>query len=441
MIKKATLSIFGLGYVGSVCSACFSSNGINVVGVDSNGKKVKYINKGLAPIVEKGLEDLIKDGVARGLLKATNNPDEAISSTNITFVSVGTPSNPNGSLNLDYITAVCQNIGSALKNKNEYHIVVVRSTVLPGTTENHIVPLIELHSGKSEGEGFGVVFNPEFLREGSAIYDFYNPPKTVIGANRSSDAKIISELYSNLDAPLFITKLKTAETVKYADNAFHALKVAFGNEIGVIAKSFGVDSHEVMDIFCSDTKLNLSPYYLKPGFAFGGSCLPKDLRALNYLGKSNDINLPLLRSVLLSNQEHIDRILNRILEINKKKIGVLGFSFKEGTDDLRESPIITLIETLLGKGYDLKLFDQDVTYAQLLGSNKEYINVHLPHITNLITPEVEDVINHSEILILGKKNKFFKEAVKNLKTNQHVIDLVRISKSLNTKATYEGICW
>jgi len=441
MLNKPTFSIFGLGYVGSVCSACFAHRGYKVIGVDLNVNKVQEINNGTSPIIEDQLDDLIRKEVTADRLIAISDVQKAIMQSNISLISVGTPSCSNGSLDLKYIHRVSEQIGSALRSKKTYHVVVVRSTVLPGTTEELVIPTLEKASGKTEGKDFGVVFNPEFLREGTAVYDFENPPKTVIGARNKRDANTVAEIYAGLEAPLYITNIRTAETVKYADNAFHALKVVFGNEIGVLAKSCNVDSHKVMDIFCSDTKLNLSPYYLKPGFAFGGSCLPKDLRALVYLAKISNIEIPMLSAVIPSNEVHIKRTLQRILELGKKKIGILGFSFKDGTDDLRESPIVELIENLIGKGFSLKLFDENVSMARLIGANKEFIEERLPHIIDLMVDNTQELINCCDVIIIGKKNASFIDVVQSLKAHQHVIDLVRISPNIDTKAKYEGICW
>lgn len=441
MTIKATLSIFGLGYVGSVCSACFATRGHNVIGVDTNKAKVQNINDGISPIIEHSLGDIIKKEVTTGRLRAISEVQKAVKQSDISLISVGTPSRANGSLDLKYVSRVSEQIGEALFHKDAYHLVVLRSTVLPGTTENVVIPLLEKASGKKVGKDFGVAYNPEFLREGSAIYDFENPPKTVIGATNERDAKIADNLYSRIEAPLFRTDIRTAEAVKYADNAFHALKVVFGNEIGSIAKSCGIDSHKVMDIFCSDTKLNLSSYYLKPGFAFGGSCLPKDLRALVHFAKINDIQIPMLSSIITSNEVHIKRALQRVLALGKKKVAILGFSFKDGTDDLRESPMIELIENLIGKGYSLKLYDQNVSMASLVGTNKEFIKKKLPHLMDLMVTDTQELVDTCDVFIISQKNTMFVEVLKNLKAHQHVIDLIRITPTIETKASYEGICW
>lgn len=441
MTDQATLSIFGLGYVGSVCSACFASRGHKVIGVDPNPTKVRNINDGASPIIEDQLGDLIKKAVTEGRLTAMADEKEAVIQSNISLISVGTPSCANGSLDLLYVRKVSEQIGEALRDKNDYHVVVVRSTVLPGTTENIVIPILEKASGKKAGVDFGIAFNPEFLREASAVKDFRHPPKTVIGTLTEKDADIVADLYAGIEGPLFKTDIRTAETVKYADNAFHALKVVFGNELGALAKSCGVDSHKVMDIFCADTKLNLSPYYLKPGFAFGGSCLPKDLRALVHLAKTNDVEIPMLGSVLPSNETHVKRALRRVLELDKKRVGVLGFAFKDGTDDLRESPIVELVESLIGKGYKLKLYDENVSMARLVGANKEFIENRLPHISDLMVSDTQELVKACDVIIVGNKNPAFVEVLKELRPEQHVLDLVRIATNVETQATYEGICW
>jgi GDP-mannose 6-dehydrogenase len=435
------LSIFGLGYVGVVSSACFADRGNDVIGVDVSDLKVNIINDGRSPIVEEGIEQLIAKNVETGRLRCTTNYKSAILDSDISFICVGTPSNENGSLSLDFIEKVSHQIGSVLKDKSSYHIIVVRSTVLPGTIESKVIPIIEGVSGKKAGVGFGIIMNPEFLRESSAVYDFNNPPKTVIGSLNASDADAVGDLYENLPGGIIKTELKTAETVKYTDNVFHALKVVFANEIGAICQAHGINSHKVMEIFCQDTKLNLSPYYLKPGFAFGGSCLPKDVRALTSEAKRLNINVPILNSIIDSNQKHINSTARRILDFSKKRVGVLGFAFKSGTDDLRESPIVELIESLLGKGCDIRIFDECVSMAAIFGANKEFIEKRMPHILNLMVYSISEVLNHSEIIIIGNNAPEFKDIFSNLKSDQIVFDLVGIIDAPKTKAQYHGISW
>ncbi len=435
------ISIFGLGYVGAVSAACFANDGHDVIGVDTNKTKVDIINSGRSPIIERDLESMIAKAVKSGKLRATDDSKDALLNSDISLICVGTPSNSNGSLDLKYIKRVSHEIGLILKGKNEYHIVVARSTMLPGTIKDTIIPILEETTGKKAGIDFGVAINPEFLRESTAVHDFYNPPKTVIGALKSRDADIIAKLYKDINAPLIKTSIKIAEMVKYVDNSFHALKITFGNEIGNICKALNIDSHAVMNIFCQDTKLNLSPYYFKPGFAFGGSCLPKDVRALTYKAKNLDVDVPVLNAISQSNEKQIKFAVQRIIALGTKKIGVLGFAFKAGTDDLRESPIVELIETLCGKGYNIKIYDKNVSLAKLHGANKEFIEKRIPHIAELMVEDINNILNHSEVVIIGNKSKEFVDILPKLTPEQYVIDLVRISEEINTKANYDGLCW
>jgi len=435
------ISIFGLGYVGAVSAACFAKTGHEVVGVDSQQDKADIINRGQSPIIEKDLEELISSGVGANKLRATTCVIDAIESTELSFVCVGTPSQLNGSLDLTYVRRVCEEIGAELAKKSSFHTVVIRSTMLPGTMSELVIPTLEESSGKTAGIEFGVCNNPEFLRESTAVYDFFNPPKTVIGETDEKSGSLLASLYQELDAPLIRTKVEIAEMVKYSDNAWHAVKVGFANEIGNICKELNIDSHQVMDIFCQDEKLNLSSYYMKPGFAFGGSCLPKDLRALNYKAKSLDLEVPILKSVLPGNEIQVERGLKMITSKQRKKIGILGFSFKAGTDDLRESPIVEVIERLIGKGYELKLFDKNVKLASLTGANKNYILNHIPHISRLMVESIDDVIEHAEVLVIGNRDKDFTRAIEKKTPNQTVIDFVRLNPDLETGEGYEGICW
>jgi len=359
----------------------------------------------------------------------------------MSIVCVGTPSQPNGSLNTKYIENVCMEIGQALPGKVKQHIIIFRSTMLPNTMREIVIPLLELNSNKIHNADFCVAYNPEFLRESTAVFDFNNPPKTVVGADSEEVANKVLSMYEGLPGPKIKTDIEVAEMVKYVDNNFHALKITFANEIGHICKSIGIDSHKVMDIFIQDTKLNISPVYLKPGFAFGGSCLPKDLRAITYLAKKMDLETPLLSSILLSNNTQVHNTIKKIILFGKKKVGVAGFSFKEGTDDLRESPIIDIIETLIGKGYNLKLYDENVSLARLIGANKEYINYHIPHISSLMVDTLEELISHSELIIIGNKSKAFSKIVEARSDGQIVFDLVRIMEDSYAKTNYEGICW
>jgi GDP-mannose 6-dehydrogenase len=428
--------------VGSVSAACFAADGHDVVGIDVNADKVQAINEGRSPIVEPGLGELLQEGVRNKRLRATTNTADAVNSTDLSLICVGTPSRRNGSLDLTYLTRVCEEIGEVLRDKPSYHVVVVRSTVLPGTTHAHVIPALEKASGKKYGEGFGVSVNPEFLREGTALKDFREPPLTLVGHNHATDAAPTKALYENVEAPLFGTSIRNAEMVKYTSNAWHAVKVVFANEIGNLCKRVGVDSHDVMDIFCQDTKLNLSPYYMKPGFAFGGSCLPKDVRALQYRAKEVDLDMPLINSLLGSNGLQVQQAVDRVVETGKKKVGLLGFSFKAGTDDLRESPMVILAEALLGKGFSLKIYDRNVSLARLVGANKQYIEEQIPHLSRHLSDSIDAVIDESEVVVIGNGSPEFTAAVERCRPDQVVVDLVRLPLDFSrVKAQYDGICW
>ena len=434
------LSVFGIGYVGCVSAACFAKEGHDVTGVDINPTKVEIINSGSSPIVESGIDELMKEAVNSGRLRATTSAAEAVNNSALTLVCVGTPSNANGSLDLRYVTRVCEEIGGALRTKGERHVVVIRSTMLPGTIEQVVVPTLETTSGKKAGSEFGVCINPEFLREGSSLKDFYAPPFTLIGTDDEKTVAAVRALYANIDAPLFQTDVKTAEMIKYVCNTFHALKVSFANEVGNICKALTIDSHAVMEIFCHDTKLNLSSYYLKPGFAFGGSCLPKDLRAINYKAKELDVEIPLLAAILPSNRLQVERAIDMVTKTGKKRIGVLGFSFKAGTDDLRESPMVTLIETLIGKGYKLLLYDRDVSLARLFGANKDYIEREIPHVSELMRSTIDEVMTDADVVVIGSRAAEFRQVKDKLKADQVLIDLVRVFDD-KSDDSYQGICW
>jgi GDP-mannose 6-dehydrogenase len=435
-------SVFGLGYVGSVSAASFAADGHTVVGVDVNAAKVDSVNEGRSPIVEPGLDALLRETRASGHLRATTDTAEAVHATELSLVCVGTPSRKNGSLDLTYLERVCEQIGDALRDKDEYHVVVVRSTVLPGTTHTIVIPALERRSGKKYGEGFGVSVNPEFLREGTALHDFRHPPLTLVGHNHAADATGTTALYRSVEAPIFTTSIGVAEMMKYTSNAWHALKVCFANEIGNICKRVGVDSHDVMNIFCQDDKLNLSSYYLKPGFAFGGSCLPKDVRALQYRAKEVDLDVPVIQSILGSNRLQIEHALELVTETGKKRIGLLGFSFKAGTDDLRESPLVILAEALLGKGYELRIYDRNVSLARLVGANKEYIEGQIPHLSSLLCETIDEVIDGSDVIVVGNPAPEFTDAITRCRPDQTVIDLVRLpTPREQITARYEGICW
>ncbi len=434
------ISIFGLGYVGAVSAGCLASDGHDVIGLDPNQTKVDLINKGITPIIEKDIGEMISKTVATGKLRATIDVREAVMGSDISLICVGTPSLLNGNLDLSYVRRVCEEIGAAIKDKSSFHVVVGRSTMLPSSMRNVVIPTLEQASGKQAGVDFGVCNNPEFLREGSAVYDYYHPPKTVIGESDPRAGDMLVELYKNMDAPMIRTDVETAEMVKYTDNNWHALKVAFANEIGNICKAVGIDGHKVMEIFCQDTKLNLSPYYMKPGFAFGGSCLPKDVRALTYKARSLDLDLPVLNALMPSNQRQIEKAIDMIANKGKRKVGILGFAFKAGTDDLRESPLVDVIERLIGKGYELKLYDKNVNLAALTGANRDYILNHIPHISKLMVESMQEVMDFSETIVIGNSADEFKPVPASLKPNQVVVDLVRISKNMSSEQ-YDGICW
>jgi GDP-mannose 6-dehydrogenase len=434
------ISIFGLGYVGTVSAGCLASDGHEVIGVDPVQTKAELINSGRSPIIEADIAEIIASAAAAGRLRATRDSAQAVLDTELSFVCVGTPSQANGNLDLRYIRRICEQIGEALKSKTTRHTVVIRSTILPGTMHKIVIPTLEECSAKKAGVDFGVCSNPEFLREGSAVKDFRSPPKTVIGELDQASGDTLAQLYKTLEAPLIRTDLATAEMIKYVDNAWHALKIGFANEIGNLCKVVELDAHEVMDIFCQDRKLNISPAYLKPGFAFGGSCLPKDLRALSYQAKVHDLQLPILNSILPSNEMQIVRGLHLITEKGHTRVGVLGFSFKAGTDDLRESPLIEIIERLLGKGYDLRIYDRNVNIAKLVGANRDFILNHIPHISKLMVSDIDEVLSHAQTVVIGNKDPDFEAVPERLRDDQSLVDFVRIIEG-RSNGKYDGICW
>jgi GDP-mannose 6-dehydrogenase len=422
------ISIFGLGYVGTVSAACLAADGHHVLGVDPVHDKVDLINRGLSPIVEAEIGEIIAETVDRAHLRATQDPIAAIDETELSFVCVGTPSQSNGNLDLRYIRRICEQIGQALRTKSTRHTIVIRSTILPGTMKKVVIPTLEGFSGKKAGEDFGVCYNPEFLREGTAVKDFRYPPKTVFGELDRESGDMLAILYERIQAPLLRTDLNNSEMIKYVDNSWHALKIGFANEIGNLCDAFGVDPEEVMSIFCQDKKLNISPAYLKPGFAFGGSCLPKDLRALAYQAKMHDLQLPILNSVLPSNELQIVRGVNAVIESGNTRVGVFGFSFKAGTDDLRESPVIEVIERLIGKGYDLRVYDRNVNIAALVGANRDFILNRIPHISRLMASSVDAVLEHAQTIVIGNYDSEFSQIHAKLREDQSLVDLVRLSK-------------
>lgn len=437
------IAIMGLGYVGAVSGACLAEMGNEIVGVDPNELKVDMVNSARAPIVEQGFPELMEKVVNAGSFTATTDWMQAVTDTDMAIVCVGTPSNANGSIDLKYVRRVAENIGEAMAGRNDYYVVVVRSTVFPGSVEGVVVPALEMFSGKKAGKDFGVCMMPEFLREGSSIHDFYNPPRTVIGQLDQRSGDDLAEIFSVIDAPLVRTDIRVAEMVKYADNCFHALKVVFANEIGNLCKKHELDSHKVMEIFCMDTKLNLSPYYLKPGFAFGGSCLPKDLRAVNYVARMKDLELPVMNAILPSNDRQVRMVLDKVASFKGKTIGFLGLSFKGGTDDLRESPIVELVEALIGKGFDIRIYDKYVAIARLVGSNREYIEKEIPHISSLMCDSAEELVKGVDVVVVGNRGEEFEEAlVSRHRKGQVVVDLVRILQDPGPLGNdYYGICW
>ncbi len=435
------ISVFGLGYVGSVSAGCLADDGHEVVGVDPLPAKVDLINRGQSPIIETDIGEIIAATAKAGRLRATSDPVQAIRETELSFVCVGTPSQANGNLDLRYIRRICEQIGEALKSKSTRHTIVIRSTILPGTMHKIVIPTLEEFSGKKAAVDFGVCNNPEFLREGSAVKDFRCPPKTVIGELDQASGDILATLYEKLEAPLIRTDLESAEMVKYVDNSWHALKIGFANEIGNLCKSLGLDAHVVMKIFCQDRKLNISPAYLSPGFAFGGSCLPKDLRALSYQAKMHDLQLPILTSILPSNEMQISRGLQLIVERGHTRVGILGFSFKAGTDDLRESPLIEVIERLIGKGYDLRIYDKNVNIASLVGANRDFILNRIPHVSKLMVHDIDAVLNHAQTVVIGNRDPDFSKVPERLREGQFLVDFVRIIEKRSENGNYDGICW
>jgi len=439
------LSIFGLGYVGVVSAACLARDGHDVVGVDPNPTKTDLVNSGRSPIIEPGLDKLIETSVHAGKLRASSDVAYAVAHADLMLICVGTPGHGNGSLDLSYVRRVCHEIGAELKTAHGFKVVVVRSTMLPGSMDSVVIPSLEEASGKSAGTDFGVSINPEFLREGSAIADYDNPPKTVIGTADARSAEPLKELYGHLDAPMLVADLRTAEMVKYADNSWHALKITFANEMGRLCKAMRIDSRKLMDLFCEDRKLNISRAYLRPGFAFGGSCLPKDVRAVTYHGRALDVNTPVLSSILPSNRVQIDHALSLIYATGKKRIGLMGLSFKEGTDDLRESPIVTVAEQLIGKGYELRIFDRNVQLASLVGANRDYILNHIPHIGRLLVTEPRLLFEQADVIVLTTNETEYGDLARRLGRHKLVIDLVGTWGLSGTAAMhdehYEGIAW
>ena len=439
---SVTISIFGLGYVGSVSAACFAELGHHVIGVDVSPAKVEALGAGRSPIVEARMSELLEAGHKSGHLRATTDATVAVRESDVSFICVGTPSLRSGKLDLGYVERVAREIGAALKLKKSRHVIVLRSTVLPGTTESLVIPAVEHASGMREGTDFSVCYNPEFMREGCAVADFHQPPYTILGARNPKEFPVLRELYKGVPGTVFESTIPVAEMVKYVSNAFHAVKVGFANEIGTLCQHLGVDTDTVTKIYTSDTKLNISPAYLSPGFAFGGSCLPKDLRAISYRAKELDLGLPLLESVLRSNAVHVDRAVDFVLQTNKRKIAFLGLSFKAGTDDLRESPQVQVIKRLLGEGCHVKIWDRDVSLGRLAGSNRQYIEEVIPHIGSVLSSDFEEVVRSGEVVVVATKVDK-DQLVRAVKPEQIVFDLVNLDPANRpaVAGTYQGICW
>lgn len=434
------ISIFGLGYVGCVSLGCLARNGHTVIGVDVSETKVNQINSGLATIIEKDIDHIIREEHNKCRISATTDYSKAILETDISIIAVGTPSSNTGHLNLQYIFKVAENFGRVLMSKDSFHIIAIRSTVLPGTSEK-FASIIEEFSGKKRNVDFAMVSNPEFLREGTAVHDYYNPPITLLGSEHPEAAEKVASLYRQLPAEVVITDVRVAELMKYVNNTFHALKVSFANEIGNICSALSIDSHKVMEIFCKDKELNISPYYFKPGFAYGGSCLPKDLKGLQTLAHDNYVKTPLIESIDKTNELQISRAVELIQATKKRKLGFLGLSFKAGTDDLRNSPAVTLIETLLGKGFEIAIYDKNVHLSKLTGTNKEYIDTHIPHLSKLMKSQISELMHESELIVVNNKEKEYIDLLMNVETEHPIIDMVRLPEEIRQKKNYRGINW
>ena len=432
------ISIFGMGYVGCILAAGHSCQGHRIIGVDINQKKLDILNSGKSPVVEKDIDSYINKAVEKQLLKTTTNITEAINESEISLISVGTPCKENGEINLDFTIQVCEDIAKALKEKHDYHLIAFKSTLFPGTVENKLIPIIEKISGKKAGIDFGICHNPEFLREGSGMEDFFNPPVTVIGQLDKKSGDTLEKIYEEINGEKVRTTIKIGEMIKYVNNTFHGLKVTFANEIGKIAKQFGIDSHELMKIFCMDKQLNLSPYYLKPGVPYGGSCLTKDLEALKFEAKN--IDTPILNSIKKSNDAHIDYCVSLIEKTNKKNIGILGLSFKENTDDLRSSAIILIIDKLIKKGFNVKVYDKIVESSEKFGANKEIIEKQFPFLKDILVKTIEEAASQ-EVVVIKNKNPEFKKIANILKEDQILIDMVRLFEKEDINSEYVGVCW
>lgn len=436
------ISVFGLGYVGAVSLACLGRDGHDVVGVDIDQTKLSLISSGKSPIIETGIMELMQEVVGSGRVTVSDDAAVAISSTELSFISVGTPSRPNGSQSLAALERLSKQIGKALKDKSEPHTIVVRSTIEPGTVEDLVIPLLEEHSGRSAESDFSVCFQPEFLREGSSVRDYDNPPMTVVGVQDERPVPLLRKIFGHLPCEFITTDIRTAETLKYACNAFHALKVSFANEIGRICQAIGSDPLRVMELLCEDKQLNISKAYLRPGFAFGGSCLPKDLKALLYLAKMRDVEVPTLAGLLPSNQLHVEHAFEQVQDSGSRDIAVIGLSFKSGTDDLRESPLVTLVERLIGKGFNLSIYDPEVQVSRLIGANKRYIDEVIPHIGSLMCETIEQAMSGAGTVIIGLAGRDIIESIiENSRPDQFFLDLVGVAEPKNLAGRYRGVCW
>jgi GDP-mannose 6-dehydrogenase len=436
------ISIFGLGYVGAVSLACLARDGHHLVGVDIDPTKLSLIREGKTPVVEEGMVELMARVVASGNVTVTDDVRQAVLATDLSLICVGTPSAPNGSQDQSAILRLAEELGKAIRDKVRPHLFVFRSTLVPGTVEDLLRPLLEKESGKKDGTDFHVCFQPEFLREGSSIRDYDNPPFTIIGANADEPVRALKQLFGHLPCDFHATSIRAAEMVKYCCNNFHALKITFANETARLCEALGVDAFEVMDLVCRDTQLNISRAYLRPGFAFGGSCLPKDLRATAYLAKTKDVDLPMMGNILGSNRVHVEHAIGKVLATGKRRIGMIGLSFKTGTDDLRESPLVTLAEHLIGKGLSLLVYDPEVQLSRLLGANRRFIEQHVPHLGSLMRDDLEAVVADSEVLVVGLSDVGTLDALKRLvREDQVVVDLIRISEPDKLRGRHVGLCW
>ncbi len=434
------ISIFGMGYVGVVSGACLLRDGHEIIGVDPVVAKVKDLSKGYSPIQEPGVAELLTDGHKAGRLKATTDPYKGIAGCDMVWICVGTPSEPDGGIDFSVVDTVIGQIGGALRNSKDRPLIVLRSTSLPGTTSNRVIPRLSEVSGLTVGKDIHVVFHPEFLREGTAVKDFDNPPKIVVGEAHPGAADPLLRVYEKYEAPSFRLELGEAEMVKYCDNLFHALKITFANEVATIAKSVGVDARRVAEVYCADTKLNVSPVYLQPGFAYGGSCLPKDLRAIIRLASLKSLRLPMLQGVLESNQMQIHNLISRILAYEPNIVGMVGIAFKPNTDDMRESPYVKVAKALIGEGIQLRIYDQSVHPDRLVGSNKEQVQKALRHLEGLLVSSLEE-LSTADLIVVNHSVVDAKCITRWLSAGIRVLDLANVKDVDRHADGYEGIYW